>query len=434
MNKKQDITQVVDSHLCHSCGACFASCGHDSISFSETVGGYIFPNINYDSCTNCGLCFEVCSGDHFGKTLQELMPSDPFVGTILDTLVGVATDKQIFDNSQSGGVTTALLAQLLDSGQIEVAIVATMSEQTPPRGDVVLVQNSSELMATQKSKYTPIPLLHVLPEIKHVKGAIAIVGLSCHIQSLYNLCDTYPWLRKKEILKIGLICDRVMTAHAIDFMAFKATKEPVKNFVFRDKNRPAYPGNPTVTTISNKEIVMDKALRMSMKDFFTPARCRLCFDKLNVFADIVCGDPHGVDGIDRERGETLVFARTPKGQEVLQNAKDAKQITLRNTSTQQAIRGQKIDQKRADFAAYISAWSDMGRKTPNYPFELKTQEFSKQKESLQHALSLDSFSSKEELLKSADAHYRAKQRKQTLLLPLRAVRAILKMIKQKIVK
>lgn len=434
MNKKLDITQVVDEHLCHSCGACFASCGHDSISFTESVGGYYMPKIDYDTCTNCGLCFEVCSGDHFGKTLQDIVPEDPFVGNLLACEVGKATDETIFKNSQSGGVTTALLAQLLDSGAIEVALVAVMREDIPPRGDFALVRSSQELYASQKSKYTPIPLLSAIPELKNIDGTIAIVGLSCHFHSLQNLCDVYRWLAKKEIIKIGLICDRVMTATAIDFISMQATKEPIKNFVYRDKQKPIYPGNPVVTTASGSEYVLDKSVRMEMKDFFTPARCRLCFDKLNVFADVVMGDPHGVDGVDRENGETLVLTRTQKGKEVIEKAKHTHYIDLRDADQQSAIQGQGIEKKKKEWSAYINAWEEMGRKTPEYPFEVEAKEAAKQKELLQHALSLDSFSSKEELLKSANHYYSAVQRRKKLLLPLRAVKKILRMIKQRIAK
>jgi len=417
--KKLDITQVVENHLCHSCGACFASCGHDSIGFVESVGGYYAPKIDYDSCTNCGLCFDVCSGDHFGETLQELVPEDPFVGYIRTCEVGVASNEEIFKNSQSGGVTTALLAQLLDSGAIEVALVAVMREDTPPRGDFALVRSSEELHASQKSKYTPIPLLSAIPELKNINGPIAIVGLSCHFHSLQNLCDVYKWLAKKEIIKIGLICDRVMTASAIDFIGLQATHEPIKNFAFRDKQKPTYPGNPTVTTTNDTEYILDKSVRMEMKDFFTPARCRLCFDKLNIFADVVMGDPHGVDGVDKKGGETLVLTRTQKGVELIEKAKAARSIVLRDADKQSAIKGQKIETKKKEWNAYVSAWKEMGRKVPNYPFTPQLSDsYENEKKHLAHALSLDEYSSRDELLADAQKYYNKKKLKRAMKMPL----------------
>jgi len=427
-HNRLDITQVVDEHLCHSCGACFASCGHNSISFHESVGGYYVPKIDYDTCTGCELCFEVCSGDHFGKTLTAEMPEDPFVGNILSCEVGKATNQSIFENSQSGGVTTALLGSLLDSGEIEVALVAITKEDTPPRGDFALVRDSKELYASQKSKYTPIALLSAIPQLKKVQGKIAIVGLSCHLQSLQNLCDTYKWLGKKDIFKIGLICDRVMTSTAIDFMAKQATDEPIKNFIFRDKAEPSYPGNPVVITNDDTKIVLDKSLRMEMKDFFTPARCRLCFDKLNIFADVVMGDPHGVTGTDRQHGETLVLTRTSRGEEVIQLTKELKTITLRNADKVQAVKGQKIDRKKIEWSAYTTAWKALGKKAPEYPFVIESNDFKKEIKSLEHSLSLDDYNSKEALLTDAQKYYNKKKFKRTLRLPLVKLKAIVKKI------
>jgi len=425
-----DITQVVDENLCHSCGACFASCGHDSISFHESVGGYYVPKIDYDTCTGCELCFAVCSGDHFGETLTDEMPEDPFVGNILSCEVGKATSKSIFENSQSGGVTTALLASLLDSGEIEVALVAITKEDTPPRGDFALVTTSSELYASQKSKYTPIALLSAIPQLKKVQGKIAIVGLSCHLQSLQNLCDTYKWLGKKDIFKIGLICDRVMTSTAIDFIAKQATDEPIKNFIFRDKAEPSYPGNPVVVTRDDTKIVLDKSLRMEMKDFFTPARCRLCFDKLNVFADVVMGDPHGVTGTDKENGETLVITRTSKAKKLIQMTKDSQSINLRDADIKEAIKGQNIEKKKIEWSAYTTAWKELGRKAPEYPFEIESTNFLKEKESLEHSLSLNDYYSKEELLSDAQKYYNKKRLKKAIKSTLVKIKSII----QKLIK
>lgn len=431
IKNKFDITQVVNENLCHSCGACFASCGHDSISFSETIGGYYTPYIDYDSCTKCGLCFDVCSGEHFGKTLNNSIPENHFIGNIISTQVGKATDKKIFDNSQSGGITTAILADLLDTNEIEVALVAIMKEGIPPRGDFALVTNSFDLLACQKSKYTPIPLLSAIPLLKKVKGKIAIVGLSCHFHSLQNLCDVYKWLAKKDILKIGLICDRVMTTTAIDFISLQATTSSVNNFIFRDKLKSSYPGNSVIFS-DNTQFVLDASIRMNMKDFFTPARCRLCFDKLNIFADLVMGDPHGIVDVDKKYGETLVFIRTEKGKNILERCQISKVIEIRNIDTEMAIKGQKIDKKIVDFYKFTTAWTSLGKKVPNYPFGIESvSSFLDEKIKLEHSLKLDKFDSREELLNYAQKYYKKLKLKNFKSVVIKKIKSIIKKILNK---
>jgi coenzyme F420 hydrogenase subunit beta len=340
---------------------------------------------------------------HFGKTLNAKMPQDPFVGNILDCQVGRATDEAIFSNSQSGGVATAFLAHLFESGRIEAAIVALMQKATPPRGGVFLARKPADLIQAQKSKYTPIPLLNAMQETKQLKGGVALVGLPCHMHGLYNLMDVFPEYRKDQFFKIGLVCDRVMTTVAIDFMGRKATDQPIYNFAFRDKQQRAYPGNPVVYTAAGGGIPLEASLRMSIKDFFTPVRCRLCFDKLNIFADVVLGDPHGVKDVDRTKGETLVLVRTEKGQKLVASAKVSGAVALRKTSMTDGVKGQGVIKKRREWTSYMRAWKNLGRTQPHYPFAVAAVgNMKRQKQRLLHGLSLDNFKSTEALMRAVE--------------------------------
>ena len=434
MNKKirKDITEVVEQKLCHSCGACFASCGHDSINYHETVGGYLFPRINTDSCMHCGLCYDVCPGDHFTEKLKSKTFNDPFVGEILSAKVGRATDKDIFLNSQSGGVVTGILKSLLESKKISVAIATSMNTTGLPRSEAIIVRTKKELMLTQKSKYAPTSILSLIPELLKIDGEIALVGLPCHIHGLENFIKVHKKLKDK-IIKIGLICDRVMTNAAIDFLSQKATHDSIDDIVFRDKYHTSYPGDITVKEKNGNMHILPAYNRMIMKDFFTPARCLLCFDKMNIYADIVVGDPHGVSRVDRKNGESLVLVRTAKGQEMLGAAVEANDILVRDASVTEAIKGQDIRGKRRKWSANYSAWNKLGYNLPDYPEEVlesivkvTDSELKKAKARIEQALSLDNYSSKEELLKSADRYFKKKKLQYHIFKPLNVAKQIVK--------
>lgn len=406
--EKHNIAIVATEHLCLSCGACHAVCRHGSISYHETVGGYLFPEVDENTCVNCGLCYEVCPGIHFSKSLIEQMPVDPFVGNILTCRVGKATNETIFQNSQSGGIATALLAYLLETGQISGAIVATMQTATPPRAGVMLAKTVDDLLVAQKSKYLPIPLLSALSQLKTAEGSVAIVGLPCHIHGLSNLLSLYPDLRSKVFIKIGLICDRVQTNAVVDFLGLKATAQNMDYLTFRDKQRPSYPGNPVIKMASGDEVVLDASVRMAIKDFFTPPRCRLCFDKLNVYADVVLGDPHGLKGIDRQHGETLVLTRTQKGKDGILAAESAGYIATRYVDVQNAVNGQKTTQKQFHWSGYMKSWSELGRRKPEFPpnvqirAQIPIQRNRKYKADLLRGINLDDYSSRSAVLSAAD--------------------------------
>lgn len=416
--KRRDITEVVESYLCHSCGSCFSSCGHDSIAYKESVAGYIFPNINYESCTNCGLCFDVCPGEHFNSKLKEKTPLDPFIGNLVNTYVGFSTDQDIYKHSQSGGVTTSILKYLLDEKIVSAAVVTIMNDislHNEPR----IIYSSSELRASQKSKYVPTSLTSLIPELSKIEGKIAVVGLSCHMHGFENFHKIDKTLNSK-LIKIGLICDRVMLYSGIDFLTASVASKNIQKFVFRDTTHTQYPGDTTFF-LDNQLNIIDKKNRKNSKDFFTPIRCMLCFDKMNIYSDIVLGDPHGIENTNQINGENLILTRTQIGQEIIDKMVELSYIDIRVASTEDALKGQGIEQKRRKFNANIQAWKELDNVIPDYPsevfssvLEVTSEEVKKAKEAICNALILDTLSSREEIMKRAKEFKKSKKSKQTL--------------------
>lgn len=417
-----DISLVVDNYLCNSCGACLAICRYKAICFKETVGGYLFPVIDADVCVQCGLCYQVCPGVNFGKTLSDLLPSDPFVGTILSCRVGRACDDSFYLNGQSGGVVTALLACLLESGKVDVAIVVSEREGCPPRSEATLVFDPKNLKPSQKSKYTPVPILKSLSTLPKNTKSVAVVGLPCHIHGLKNLLDKCPEYRKINFYTLGLVCDRVMTNAAIDSLGRQATEESIKSLIWRDKQKDFYPGNPVVVASGGTEVVLKSSQRMELKDFFTPLRCRLCFDKLNIYSDIVCADPHGVKGIDRYGGETLVFVRSELGSRLIQDV-DKEYVDLRAVSIVEGVTGQGMRLKQKEWSAYMKAWQEMSVVVPNYPFQSNAvADCRQQKKWLRHAISLEKYSTRDDVVDAYEKWLMRKKVKMTVLCPVDVIK------------
>lgn len=55
-----------------------------------------------------------------------------------------------------------------------------------------------------------------------------------------------------------------------------------------------------VVSESGQEKMLPNSYRFALKDYFTSPRCRVCYDKLNTFSDLVFGDPWGMSGVDWE--------------------------------------------------------------------------------------------------------------------------------------
>jgi coenzyme F420 hydrogenase subunit beta len=223
-----------------------------------------------------------------------------------------------------------------------------------------------------------------------------------------------------------------MTSAAIDCLGHQAVKAPISHLVWRDKKRPAYPGNPVVRTGKGEEILLMASQRMAIKDFFTPVRCRLCFDKLNVFADVVCGDPHGIKGIDRVGGETVVLVRTEAGREIVNSAKIAGAVELRDTPREAVVAGQGIGRKRVEWGCYIKAWQEMGYFPPSYHFASANDlnKIPRYRKLLEQGLALDKFASRDDLLGASETWVLRQKFKNTVLWPFAKLKRLLRLLRK----
>jgi coenzyme F420 hydrogenase subunit beta len=409
MNAPSDISTVVEKMLCCTCGACAAVCRQEAITYKETIGGHLFPVIDEELCTACGLCYKVCPSVNVGTDLLDAIHISPFEGTALECYVGKAADREIYLNSQSGGIVSALLLHLLETQEIGAAVVSAMVPGNPPRPVVLCAYSKEQILSAQKSKYCPVPALEILRDVKKKNMPVALVGLPCHLHGLSSIAAIDEALVQQVKYKIGLVCDRVMTYGAIDYLIRQSglASEGSLNFDFRDKACPQYPGNVVISHPGKEPTVLPYGARNRIKNAFTPARCRICFDKMNILADITVCDPHGLKDIDRKNGESAVIVRTEKGRTLIREAVSGKSISLRKTDYSEIIKGQRIERKRREWRGYAEAWRSFGMDLPATSTYLSgVTDYipdDSYKKILSSCLALDAYASREMLMSSVDA-------------------------------
>jgi coenzyme F420 hydrogenase subunit beta len=269
------------------------------------------------------------------------------------------------------------------------------------------VRTREEILKAQGSKYCPTPILTLISKILEDEGPVAFIGLGCHVHGLHNVMELFPELRRKVGPIIGLVCDRILTYGAIDYLLWRgkvSEGEPV-SLQYRSKELNGYPGDVRIGRKGETPVFLPKRERTQIKDFYTPARCRLCFDKMNVLSDLTFGDPHGMPDTDTKDGDSLVIVRTPVGRDALDGTIESGHLELRKALRENVLFGQAIEDKKKAFSGYCSKWLSMGRFLPTQAATVhaKIPALSTawdKGEDIDLALALDSFASRMAMVRS----------------------------------
>lgn len=375
-DSRKHIEIVTESGLCSSCGACSGVCHIEgAITYKEDTDGNIIPEVQ-DSCVNCGVCLAICPGIYYPEASAE-EPYDAIEGKVVSAGVGKSSNIEMFDHSQSGGLVTAVASFLLKTQKV-TGVVVTMQDMqasTPYKAKTIIARNTEELVAAQKSTYLPSPNLDKISDIlKEAKRdeKLAWVGLSCHMAALENMKDFKKFkvgILDKIEYRLGLICDRVLSNASSEYLTLRAgaNRAKVENLIYRDKSLPrGYPGDVNIIEREGVSKVLPADVRMSIKNYFTPSRCHLCHDKMNLHADIVFGDPHGLANVDRRNGETVFLARNDRGDQLMKEVQKYAFASWRHVSKKAVFEGQHVDNIKKNWESMKKAWSELNGEVPQY--------------------------------------------------------------------
>lgn len=300
--------RVVDTELCLFCGNCFAVCPADCITFTEKG-----PELTGE-CISCGQCIDACPGlgvplgdldkQVFGrkKTQEEDMGG---FGIYLRDRNLVSADPEILEKGYTGGKITTLLAYLLETKEIDAAIISSWGEDSPfPWLAWPMIATSrEELIRGTGSKYAFSPVLAALKEAAYRDDLnnIAIVGLSCHLQGLRKLQllrEPFSQLTEKIVMTFGLYCGAPMVKKQ-DFLHYVSTlchvqPEEIAHVDFKRVSK----AFDVVFTVTRKNGAT-ASKKLNLVNLFSVignyprwTRCSLCTDYTAEYADISFGGVH----------------------------------------------------------------------------------------------------------------------------------------------
>lgn len=235
------------------------------------------------------------------------------------TFVGHAIDSNLRYAATSGGVGSALLGHLFSSGQVNTSLTFEFDPNTlryAPR----LIYKWEDYHPTG-SIYQDMDLVgFIRSHVSEIKGTFACFCLPCQTASIRILLERAG----HACFLLGLTCSSQQSMLATECLLklLRIRKEDVSTLRYRGNGWPS--GIQIALKNGNSVFVKNNASLWS--DVFhsrlcSPKRCLYCQDTLNKNADISLADPWLPEFRHTETsGESLVVARTPLGEKILEES------------------------------------------------------------------------------------------------------------------
>jgi len=314
------IQEVQKPGRCHRCGGCVTFCtavNYGALELDED-GKPRYGEI--EKCIECGLCYSICPEiDELEEITRQRAAWSAPMGRVIETTIARAVDPAVQANATDGGVVTALLLHLFETGRIDGAIV------TKPAGPFqrrpCLATNAEEIhsaagfyfdtshgMKHMSDAYlTYSSIEEFAPMVRKGLNRVALVGMPCQIKAF----------RRMEALGIvpsdsikfcfGLLCSG--------------------NFVFGDAQREKLAREYEFDWVDVTRLNVKEAFQVHLKsggiitiplenlDFMKRVACRYCGDYSAEYGDISFG------GIGAQEGWTTTIIRTPLGRAAFADAR-----------------------------------------------------------------------------------------------------------------
>ncbi len=312
-------SEVVTTGLCTGCAGCVVACPHDVLGYDDTNGVYrpyhLEEELGPGDCGHgqrgCTSCTRACprfrnwetevDGYLFGR---ERLPEEA-EGVSRDIFLARASDPEVLERGQDGGLVSAILLWCLEHDKIDAALVSTLEGDGRSWKPVPAVARTrEEVLAAAGSRYT-----YSANTLAYTQAAaagserLALVGMSCQASVPAVMRARKAGKAGRRLaLSIGLLCSKTF-----DDAIFEELFEAKYGLVHKDMVKMNIKGvfQIWMRDGSYHEIPLKEC------HGWTREGCKACPDFAAEHADISTG------GIGAFNDWTLTLVRTDLGREII---------------------------------------------------------------------------------------------------------------------
>jgi coenzyme F420-reducing hydrogenase beta subunit len=261
------------------------------------------------------------------------LPEDDRIGRYDLVLAGRVTEDKTLIGSSSGGLTTFLLSELLDRGEVDGVIHVGRSDGSG-LFEYRISRSVTDLVGSRKSVYYSVTLADVLNSVLRDRGRYAIVGVPCFIRAARLLADEVPELSSSLRYFVGLVCGHMKSRFFAESLGWQLGVAPEElnaiDFRVKDPTRGSDRYSYAVTSTTNlspREAPVSTALDGNWGyAAFQPEACNFCDDIFAETADVVLGDAWLPQYTADWRGTNVVISRNEVTSEILCEAMDTELV------------------------------------------------------------------------------------------------------------
>ena len=278
------------------------------------------------------------------KKLFDYNDPDRYLGEHIACRKGYAADEEIRKNAASGGMVTAFLEHLLETGEIDGAwVTKSKIENGELSYDTFIATTPEELRSCSSSIYMDMPLLKHLDMIREFDGKVAVVLTPCLTKALDTLMKKDKALADKITLKLTLYCSGNHTEGATLLPLQKAgislenaTRLYYRRGHWRGLSAVQYADGTEKTLSYPKTICAYKNAY-----FFEKPSCMTCQDHFGLASDISFGDIWLKEMKGNPIKHTGCVIRSEKAYKLYMDAVKTGKIVDSHLSDTKAIKSQK---------------------------------------------------------------------------------------------
>lgn len=366
------------SDLCNRCGSC-VGLSEGKIIFENREGEFRPVVIHEPDEVLSARMLNACAGKNFNfkeyraHFYKETPSFHTYIGPYNGIFIAHSIDEKIRQAGASGGMISAILIWLLNSGRIDGAVVTGMSKTKPWLAESFIATTPEQILEAAQSKYIITSVNEILPEIAIFKGRLAYVGLPGQIQSIRKLQKASD----PAVDAIKYIFGPFY-GNTLHFSSVRSFLRSHKIKDFRNINKlyfryGEWPGNMRVEMTDGRAVELPKFHANYLIPFHILKNSLLCTDLSNEFTDISGGDAWAPVYEERGKGFSMVISRNDTGKAILLQMEKEGLINLTPISEDEAItmHSHGYDLKKRGTFIRIRFRKMLGKSVPDYGYTLK---------------------------------------------------------------